>query len=72
MIKMLHVRHHRHTTPQPSLLLVALLLFQVGDSAAVLKAAAAHGVNLRALDAKTVTAAFDETTKLEDVDLLFK
>ena len=43
------------------------------DSAQDLVAsAAAEGVNLRPLNDKTITIAFDETTKLADVDQLFK
>ena len=42
----------------------------VGDAAAVLKTAVSRGVNLRQLDASTVTVALDETTRLEDVDEL--
>ncbi len=42
----------------------------VGDAAAVLATAVSRGVNLRQLDASTVTVALDETTRLEDVDEL--
>lgn len=42
----------------------------VGDAPSVLAAAAAQGVNLRQLDASTVTVSFDETTTLADVDQL--
>ena len=34
--------------------------------------AVAEGMNLRVLDAKTVGVSIDETTKLEDIDTLFK
>ena len=42
----------------------------VGDAAGVVRAAAAAGVNLRQLDAGTVTVSLDETTTLADVDQL--
>jgi len=44
----------------------------VADAAAVGKAALAQGINIRVLDPKTVVFAFDETSKLEDVDTLLK
>ena len=44
----------------------------VGDAAAVVSAALAEGINLRQLDASTVTIALDETTKASDVDQLFR
>lgn len=43
---------------------------EVGDAAKVVAAAAAEGVNLRQLDASTITVALDETTQLQDVDQL--
>lgn len=42
----------------------------VGDAGKVVADAAAKGVNLRQLDASTITVALDETTRLEDVDEL--
>jgi glycine dehydrogenase len=45
---------------------------EVGDAASVMQAAIQEGVNLRQLDSKTVTVAIDETTRLEDIDQLFK
>ena len=42
----------------------------VGDAAAVVAAGAAQGINLRPLDATTVTISVDETTTLADVDHL--
>jgi Glycine cleavage system P-protein len=42
----------------------------VGNAAAVAATAVDHGVNLRVLDASTVTVSLDETTTLADVDLL--
>ena len=44
----------------------------VGDAAKVVAAGVAEGVNLRQLDASTVTVALDETTRLEDVDQLLR
>jgi glycine cleavage system pyridoxal-binding protein P len=44
----------------------------VPDAAAVLATALKHEVNLRAIDATTIGVSFDETSQLEDVDLLFK
>eukprot|EP00877_Chromochloris_zofingiensis_P000850 jgi/Chrzof1/10766/Cz05g11130.t1 len=44
----------------------------VGNADKVIKAAIAEQINLRKLDASRVSIAFDETTKLEDVDVLFK
>jgi glycine cleavage system pyridoxal-binding protein P len=52
--------------------LAAPLLLQVGDSRKVVQTGLAHEVNLRALDERTVAVAFDETSKIEDVDLLLK
>eukprot|EP00850_Spirogloea_muscicola_P009713 SM000055S18247 [mRNA] locus=s55:188401:194529:- [translate_table: standard] len=40
-------------------------------AASILSAAVEKGMNLRQLDADTVTVAFDETSTLEDVDALF-
>lgn len=47
---------------------------RIGVSSAkdAVAAGAAEGVNLRPLDDNTVTISFDETTKLADVDQLFK
>lgn len=45
---------------------------EVGDAAKVVAAGAAKGVNLRQLDASTITVALDETTRLEDVDQLLR
>ena len=45
---------------------------EVGDAASVIQAAVQEGVNLRQLDSKTVTIAIDETTRLQDIDQLFK
>mmetsp|Transcript_39939 Transcript_39939/g.94889 ORF Transcript_39939/g.94889 Transcript_39939/m.94889 type:complete len:1033 (+) Transcript_39939:136-3234(+) len=42
-----------------------------GKAQAVLEAGYAMGVNLRMIDADTVSIAMDETTKLEDIDTLF-
>ncbi|GBG68774.1 Glycine decarboxlase P-protein (GDC-P) [Chara braunii] len=42
-----------------------------GKAVGIAKAAEAKGMNLRVLDANTITVAFDETTKLSDVDDLF-
>eukprot|EP00244_Chara_vulgaris_P000294 TRINITY_DN104_c0_g1_i2.p1 TRINITY_DN104_c0_g1~~TRINITY_DN104_c0_g1_i2.p1 ORF type:complete len:776 (-),score=182.60 TRINITY_DN104_c0_g1_i2:1777-4104(-) len=42
-----------------------------GKAAGIAKAAEAKGMNLRVFDANTITVAFDETTKLSDVDDLF-
>lgn len=44
----------------------------VGDAAKMAKAAAAEGCNLRVIDAKTIGISIDETTRIEDVDQLFK
>ncbi|CAL1390015.1 unnamed protein product [Linum trigynum] len=41
------------------------------DAHAIADAASKNGMNLRVVDANTITAAFDETTTLEDVDKLF-
>ena len=43
----------------------------VGDAAGVVAAAVEKGYNVRMLDASHVSVAFDETSTLEDVDLLF-
>eukprot|EP00246_Nothoceros_aenigmaticus_P004437 TRINITY_DN15970_c0_g1_i1.p1 TRINITY_DN15970_c0_g1~~TRINITY_DN15970_c0_g1_i1.p1 ORF type:complete len:910 (+),score=173.64 TRINITY_DN15970_c0_g1_i1:285-2732(+) len=43
----------------------------VPDAAKLVHSAAKQGINIRVLDAHTVTVAFDETTTLEDVDELF-
>lgn len=45
---------------------------KVGDAAAVAKTAVENGVNLRVLDPTHITISFDETSTLEDVDLLLK
>jgi glycine dehydrogenase len=45
---------------------------KVGDAAKVVAAGVAEGVNLRQLDASTITVALDETTRLEDVDQLLR
>ncbi|XP_068653232.1 glycine dehydrogenase (decarboxylating), mitochondrial [Aristolochia californica] len=42
------------------------------DSKAIADAAYKNGINLRILDSNTITASFDETTTLEDVDKLFQ
>ncbi|XP_022754664.1 glycine dehydrogenase (decarboxylating), mitochondrial-like [Durio zibethinus] len=42
------------------------------DAHAIAGAAYKSEINLRVLDAKTITVSFDETTTLEDVDKLFK
>lgn len=42
------------------------------DAHAIADAAYKSEINLRVVDAKTITASFDETTTLEDVDKLFK
>ncbi|KAJ6743448.1 GLYCINE DEHYDROGENASE DECARBOXYLATING [Salix viminalis] len=42
------------------------------DAHAIADAAYKSEINLRVVDAKTITVAFDETTTLEDVDELFK
>eukprot|EP00897_Mesotaenium_endlicherianum_P003455 jgi/Mesen1/3137/ME000184S02202 len=43
-----------------------------GSANKIVAAAVEHGCNVRKLDSNTVTVAFDETTSLEDVDLLLK
>ena len=43
-----------------------------GKAAGIVAAAAAKGSNLRLFDDAHVTVAFDETTQLEDVDMLFE
>ena len=45
---------------------------QVRDAHAVHQAALAEHINLRVMDGSTVSIAMDETTKLEDVNLLLK
>ncbi|EIE25206.1 glycine dehydrogenase [Coccomyxa subellipsoidea C-169] len=45
---------------------------EVGDAAKFVAAAVVEGVNLRQLDASTITVALDETTRLEDVDQLLR
>ncbi|WVZ91545.1 hypothetical protein U9M48_037701 [Paspalum notatum var. saurae] len=42
------------------------------DARAIAKEAVKNEMNLRVVDANTITVAFDETTTLEDVDKLFK
>ncbi|XP_024517987.1 glycine dehydrogenase (decarboxylating), mitochondrial [Selaginella moellendorffii] len=42
------------------------------NASSLAETAAKEGINLRVLDANTVTVAFDETITLEDVDNLFK
>lgn len=42
------------------------------DAQAIAEAAYKHEMNLRVVDANTITVAFDETTTMEDVDTLFK
>ncbi|KAK8602471.1 hypothetical protein V6N13_057900 [Hibiscus sabdariffa] len=42
------------------------------DAHSIAGAAYKSGINLRVVDAKTITVSFDETTTLEDVDKLFK
>ncbi|KAE8658065.1 Glycine dehydrogenase (decarboxylating) B [Hibiscus syriacus] len=42
------------------------------DAHSIADAAYKSGINLRVVDAKTITVSFDETTTLEDVDKLFK
>ncbi|KAF3440195.1 hypothetical protein FNV43_RR18476 [Rhamnella rubrinervis] len=42
------------------------------DAHAIADAAYKSGINLRVVDSNTITASFDETTTLEDVDKLFK
>jgi len=44
----------------------------VDDAAAVCKTAVEHEVNLRMLDAKTITISLDETTNPADIDVLLK
>lgn len=44
---------------------------KVADANAIADAAYKSGINLRIIDKNTITAAFDETTTLEDVDDLF-
>eukprot|EP01018_Ginkgo_biloba_P023381 Gb_03208 [translate_table: standard] len=42
------------------------------DAKAISDVAVRHEVNVRVVDSKTITVAFDETTTIEDVDKLFK
>ncbi|KAK9131136.1 hypothetical protein Sjap_011623 [Stephania japonica] len=42
------------------------------DAHAIAEAAYKHEINLRVVDSKTITVAFDETSTLDDVDKLFK
>ncbi|KAE8735250.1 Glycine dehydrogenase (decarboxylating) [Hibiscus syriacus] len=42
------------------------------DANSIADAAYKSGINLRVVDAKTITVSFDETTTLEDVDKLFR
>ncbi|KAJ0251966.1 Glycine dehydrogenase [Hirschfeldia incana] len=42
------------------------------DAHAIADAAVKHEMNLRVVDSNTITASFDETTTLDDVDKLFK
>ncbi|KAK8505280.1 hypothetical protein V6N12_067249 [Hibiscus sabdariffa] len=42
------------------------------DAHSIADAAYKSGINLRVVDAKTITVSFDETTTLEDVDKLFE
>ena len=44
----------------------------VGDADKVVQAAVQEGCNLRKLDASTITVSLDETTRIEDIDQLFK
>ncbi|KAL1353446.1 glycine dehydrogenase (decarboxylating), mitochondrial isoform X1 [Arachis ipaensis] len=45
---------------------------KVPNAHAIADAAVESEINLRVVDGKTITVAFDETTSLEDVDTLFK
>uniref|UniRef100_A0A0E0HTF1 Glycine cleavage system P protein n=1 Tax=Oryza nivara TaxID=4536 RepID=A0A0E0HTF1_ORYNI len=45
---------------------------KVADANAIAQEACKNEMNLRVVDATTITVAFDETTTLEDVDKLFK
>ncbi|MCI2476052.1 hypothetical protein KC293_14710, partial [Listeria monocytogenes] len=42
------------------------------DAHAIADAASKSEINLRVVDSTTITASFDETTTLDDVDKLFK
>ncbi|XP_074588850.1 glycine dehydrogenase (decarboxylating), mitochondrial [Curcuma longa] len=42
------------------------------DANAIAEEARKNGINLRVVDSKTITASFDETTTIEDVDRLLK
>ena len=44
----------------------------VGDADKIVQAAVAEGCNLRKLDGSTITVSLDETTRIEDIDQLFK
>ncbi|CAL5222662.1 g5059 [Coccomyxa viridis] len=44
----------------------------VGDADKIVQAAVAEGCNLRKLDGSTITVSLDETTRVEDIDQLFK
>ena len=44
----------------------------VGDAAKIQALAVAEGANVRVIDSKTVGISIDETTKIEDIDVLFK
>ena len=44
----------------------------VGDADKIVQAALAEGCNLRKLDGSTITVSLDETTRVEDIDQLFK
>ena len=44
----------------------------VGDADKVVQAAVAEGCNLRKLDGSTITVSLDETTRIEDINQLFK
>ena len=44
----------------------------VGDASAIVEAGLKEQLNIRKLDASHITVAFDETTRLSDVDALFK
>ncbi|KAF5839949.1 glycine cleavage system, P protein [Dunaliella salina] len=59
--------HQMHSKP-----FFDTVALKVGDAAAVCRTALDHQVNLRKMDANTVGISMDETTKLSDLDLLFK
>ena len=44
----------------------------VGDADKIVQAAVAEGCNLRKLDGSSITVSLDETTRIEDIDQLFK